>query len=608
MQQQRIGWIWVLSLVCVVFGIQTGNVYSQDEDFEYAGTRECRSCHRRHLNDQQETVHYRTLIEVAEADDEDVNIILADFEVGEDIRITPFGGDDTRPFTQDDVFFTLGAGRHYQAYVTEVDKDIYRVLPAQWNVADEMWVSLPLAQDWSDTAYDFNSQCAGCHTTNYNAEDLEWDEAGVQCEACHGPGMNHVDFVDDAGSSISEEEYADLSGAINFALDSQVCGQCHSQGIQQETGLPIPVNYHPGMNLLDESTFTLFDTSNEEAWFTTGHAKLPNMQFNEWSQSTHVTALETAQESEDFDASCLTCHSVAQRRVDYLIDEDWVDEDDFDKLSVLDRHSFGITCTACHDPHEVENEKLLIDEDSYDLCTSCHTNDEDREGIHHPVKEMFEGEDFIEDIESVVGVHFDAEDGPKCVTCHMSNVLTKSGNRSTHTFAPITPSDANEDESLTGTCATCHESLTNVDMRFLIEGIQEDVLNRLVTSSARLTISEPASESEEYDSYITLTNALTFVQNDGSLGIHNYAYADKLLTVVEEGLTQLSIPDIAPQPTEGPAPTATPSGEIQTTEFNEAKRVETGVRPMTRIILGIVFLLISSAAFAFFRRSSNTEV
>lgn len=604
--QQPTRWIKILSLICIVFGMQAGYAYSQDEDNEYVGTRECRSCHRSYANDHKETVHYQTLIEVAKAEDDDV--ILADFDAGEDIRTMTFDENETRPFTQDDVVFTLGAGRHYQAYVSEVDDDVYRVLPAQWNVADENWVPLPLADDWSDSAYDFNSQCAGCHTTNYNAEDLDWGETGVQCEACHGLGLNHVELADDAGSSISDDEYANLSSAINFALDSQVCGQCHSRGMNQETGLPIPIGYHSGQNLLDETIYVLPELSNTEFWYSTGHARLPNMQFNEWLQSSHTTALTTAQESESFDESCLGCHSVAQRRVDYLIDEDWVNEDDFDKLSVLDRHSFGITCTACHDPHEIDNEQLLIEEDRYELCTSCHTNDENREGIHHPVKEMFEGDDFIEAIEPVVGIHFDAEDGPTCVSCHMSNVLTKSGNRPTHTFAPITPSDSDDDEALSGTCSSCHDSLTNADMQFLIEGIQEDVRERLVTSSARLTNFEPESDSKDYDYFIVLTNALTFVQNDGSLGIHNYAYVDSLLTVVEDGLTQMSIPNINPEPTEGPAPTATPSSDAPPVEVETELHVEGGVRPMTRIILGLVFLLIASAAFAFFRRSSNTEV
>ena len=316
-------------LFAIFAGIPAGISFGQDDENEYAGTRECRSCHRSYANDHEETIHARTLLEVSEIEDDIEDVIPAIFaEDSEDIRTTTFD-EETRPFTLDDILYTLGAGRHYQAYITDVD-GVLRVLPAQWDVTAEAWVVLELADDWSDTAYDFGSQCASCHSTNFNAEDFTWDETGVQCEACHGPGLLHVEIADDAGSSVSDDEYADLSSAINFGLSSETCGQCHVRGTNEATGLPYPVAYHPGMDLLGESVFTPVATEDAEAWFDTIHAQLPNMQFNEWLQSSHTTALTTAQDTEDFAASCIGCHSVAQQRVNYLIDEEWVDEDEFD--------------------------------------------------------------------------------------------------------------------------------------------------------------------------------------------------------------------------------------------------------------------------------------
>ena len=34
--------------------------------------------------------------------------------------------------------------------------------------------------------------CAGCHTTDINVQTSTWSEKGVGCEACHGPGQDHV--------------------------------------------------------------------------------------------------------------------------------------------------------------------------------------------------------------------------------------------------------------------------------------------------------------------------------------------------------------------------------------------------------------------------------
>lgn len=594
MQQKRTWWIWTLSLVCVLSGWQAGIGFAQDEN-EYVGTRECRSCHRSYANDHEETAHYQTLIEVAEADDDDV--ILADFDLNDDSRITSFD-DETRPFTLEDVVFTLGTGRHYQAYVTEVDNDVYRVLPAQWNVADEMWIPIPLADEWSDSAYDFNSQCAGCHTTNFNTDDLEWDETGVQCEACHGPGLNHVEFADDAGSSISDDEYADLSSAINFGLDGQVCGQCHSQGVNEETGLPIPVGYHLGMDLLDESVFTPIDISNENAWFTTGHAKLPNMQFNEWLQSSHPTALSNAQESEAFDASCLTCHSVAQRRIDYLIDEDWVDEDDFDKLTVLDDHSFGVTCVSCHNPHEIDNESLLIDEEPYALCISCHSNGEDNDGIHHPVQEMYEGLDLVENIEPIVGVHFTSDDGPTCLTCHMQGIETKNGIRESHTFHPVSPEGASSIDNLQDACTTCHTDIEDpVQMQRLINSIQSNVVDRIAVVKDSLT-----DDSPEW-----LYDTLSMIEGDGSQGIHNFAYTGAMLSAVESELgiveATVSDADVAQLVAD-----SLPSIEVTDTPLREPIVPPVGgLTAPSLFLLGLIGLILIVSAYVFLMRGGRDD-
>src|SRR5262245_21247923 len=53
---------------------------------------------------------------------------------------------------------------------------------------------------WTGLSENWNHQCAECHSTNvrknYRAgEDryeTTWSEIDVACEACHGPGSNHV--------------------------------------------------------------------------------------------------------------------------------------------------------------------------------------------------------------------------------------------------------------------------------------------------------------------------------------------------------------------------------------------------------------------------------
>lgn len=598
MHGKRLAWIGFFCLICVVFGWQADAIQAQEEAPEYAGLRECRSCHRGYASDHAESPHGMTLMDVAEAEEDDLEVILADFEAGEDIRTTTFPDGETRPFIEEDVFFTLGAGRNYQAYVMEVEEDIYRVLPAQWSIAEEAWVTLPLEGEWAeDPAYDFNSQCAGCHVTNFNAEDLTWDEAGVQCETCHGPGLTHVEIADDAGR-LDEEEYAEVAAAINFALDSQVCGQCHVRGTSGDGNFPFPVDYLPGDNLLDEQIYQAAAPDNEELWYATGHASAPNMQFNEWLQSSHGAALDSARESEYFDATCIECHSVANQRADYLIDEGWVDEDEFDPLTTLDVHGFGVTCASCHNPHEIENDVHLIAETPYELCADCHTNGEDNEGIHHPVLEIYEGRALIENIDPVDGAHFTAEEGPTCTTCHMQQINTKNGLRSTHTFMVVSPGAAADIDSLQDSCTTCHTDIENpTQMQALIDSVQSNVDNRL-------RVAQEAAGDSAAD-WVSLS--LAAVEGDGSMGIHNYAYTNALLSAVESELEIVggtvsnddvamlvddALPDIE-------QPEAAPSAPAV-----EAAR---GLTTPSLVLLAISGLIILFAAYSFFVRGGHDD-
>jgi predicted CXXCH cytochrome family protein len=85
---------------------------------------------------------------------------------------------DTRPKAQ-------GGGRWYHLHPDEHLK-----------VGDEL--------HWTAAAYNWNKNCADCHSTdlrkNYDARtdryDTRYAEVSVGCEACHGPGSQHVEQAD----------------------------------------------------------------------------------------------------------------------------------------------------------------------------------------------------------------------------------------------------------------------------------------------------------------------------------------------------------------------------------------------------------------------------
>jgi len=86
----------------------------------------------------------------------------------------------------------------------------------------------------SPLPYDFS--CFQCHTTGSQRQDAErpifqenragfrgtWQEAGIQCESCHGPGSNH--FLASGQEVIIDTAaiFVDPSGAVT-------CNQCHDR-------------------------------------------------------------------------------------------------------------------------------------------------------------------------------------------------------------------------------------------------------------------------------------------------------------------------------------------------------------------------------------------
>ena len=130
--------------------------------------------------------------------------------------------------------------------------------------------------------------------------------------------------------------------------------------------------------------------------------------------------------------------------------------------------------------------------------------------------------------------------------------------RASHGFKPILPG---ESEELPSACAGCHTTLTTTDLELLVNNTQDVVRSRLTVALSRLgTVSEPQADSEVMPLYQQVVAALNFVQNDGSLGIHNYAYTDALLTQAEHDLSLLSVSGAESSPNRSPRANGDASG------------------------------------------------
>lgn len=302
------------------------------------------------------------------------------------------------------------------------------------------------AERWFDDAGRFverdptasaEASCLPCHVTGADLSlrsdggvDMvatngsgAWNDAGVQCEACHGPGSAHATTTDE-----SERAFTITSPQLlQRDRAEDVCGQCHSRTVAEGTGLPYPLTadgrFQPGQALSD------FATVAEDRW-ADGSARAGRQQVQDVAASPHGPGTD-------------------------------VDPGP------------GMICLDCHGPHGVGRDggawahMGVLDADGGDLCLSCHLD------------RTFGGD------ESLVPGHaaharFEPESDHqtgRCATCHMPataatvawSTASGAGDVSSHGFTVVSPEvtlaafdDAGASSLPVGSapphsCAECHD-------------------------------------------------------------------------------------------------------------------------------------------------------
>ncbi len=145
--------------------------------------------------------------------------------------------------------------------------------------------------------------CAGCHTTGYvpsgNQHDLPglagtWAEDGVGCEACHGPGSNHVNDPYLAHMEINR--------------DSEQCGTCHTFG--SKTAVEVVEGFFHGYQQYDElflskkRVMDCVDCHNPHQTTTEGRA----ISIRTVCETCHQDKADYQKITERRHAPCVDCH------------------------------------------------------------------------------------------------------------------------------------------------------------------------------------------------------------------------------------------------------------------------------------------------------------
>jgi len=452
--QTGVVFILILSLILVLDcnrSDQTGSAedqaLSEDQKATYVGRESCKECH--------ETEYYLYL-----GSDHDMAMdsatsesVLGDFN---DVTYTHFGV-TSRFFMSDGDYMVNTEGPHgemtdykisyvfgvrpLQQYLIEFPGRRYQCLPICWDTrpasqGGQRWFHI--YQDerippedvlyWTRITQNWNYMCAECHSTNLRknysyaekAYHTTWSEIDVSCEACHGPGSEHIDWAR-----------------------------------KVETGSSPDVSSNMGLVLL------LKDTDNATWVF----------------QPDSVTARRSVtRQSDQLVQMCSRCHSRrAVATEDYyhggsLLDTHWpslldenlyfadgqIEDEVYVYGSFLQTRMYqaGVVCKDCHEPH---SGKVFVNGNA--LCYRCHRADEYGERKHHH--------------------HDPSKEGASCVECHMhERTYMVIDPRRDHSIRIPRP-DLSEKLGTPNACNQCHQDKSiQWATDYLRQWYGEDLLNR----------------------------------------------------------------------------------------------------------------------------------
>jgi hypothetical protein len=292
---RRLATLAALGLAAALFSLIRYESYASLYDAQYVGAATCGDCHTQMYEQWRGSPHDR-MTRPADAP----GSILGDFEqaswtLPESARSKP--GDDqpaARMYREGDhhymalrdpksgglvpfrIDYVVGY-QFRQTYLTREAGGVLRRLPLEWSLARREYFpywnyqegSQPSLEDLWQQMTTLNSAwnlfCARCHTTHleiaakdaaHTRADTRWVDDGIACEACHGPGSQHVNYfahnyvnrvVAFLNSRLRGQPVAFIANPskLTRGQDLSTCARCHGPDIERQTTEIYRV-YEPG--------------------------------------------------------------------------------------------------------------------------------------------------------------------------------------------------------------------------------------------------------------------------------------------------------------------------------------------------------------------------
>ena len=204
------------------------------------------------------------------------------------------------------IAWTMGAGVHGQTYLLNENGGLYESQASSFSFIHRVGLSpghKPMEEGSLENALGIRLKasdalrCFACHTTASSANStLNTTDAvpGIHCEACHGPGLDHVKAAI-AGQKVQARQAIFNPASLTPTSSIDFCGACH------RTTMDVVLNEpEPGAFTIRFQPYRLEES---RCWQTTKDARLA-------CTGCHDPHAPMVRDAHFYDQKCLSCHSL----------------------------------------------------------------------------------------------------------------------------------------------------------------------------------------------------------------------------------------------------------------------------------------------------------
>lgn len=362
----------------------------------YIGAQSCAECHATEYLHWKDSQHAKAMQPATESN------VLGDFH---DVSFT-YAGVSSTFFRRDGKFmvhtdgpdgnlqdyeiaYTFGV-YPLQQYLIGFPDGRYQALGIAWDSrpkeqGGQRWFHLYPDQNlthkdplhWTGLQQNWNYMCAECHSTNLqknydpklNRFNTTWSEINVACEACHGPGANHLAWARKEG----DWQKLNSTKGLAIILDERRGLQFQMRSLAMQ-GLDLAT---PFLNP-KPSTLWVAATQAAASGASAGTPRLPNRE-QELCARCHS---RRGQFWEDyiFGQSLLDTHRLSLLTPDLYYPDGQMKDEVFNHSAFLQSkmQAKGVSCGDCHEPH---SGKLRATGSK--VCLQCHLAAKYESPQHH---------------------------------------------------------------------------------------------------------------------------------------------------------------------------------------------------------------------------------